>query len=195
MGSIFDQTQAALSGAISAAAEMEATDPAPGTAVALPFGATVAALLDHHTISIEQWVTALVTDAEFEETDTEEATIGILAQILTARTSEEALASLELERAKAMCGGEPGGHSALLEIRGARPMKSAYDEGAPCFCIVDAIYVHNGEPVRFTTGAKAVQAAIIAHIGNGWMPFRALLEIRSKPTARGFYPLNLVAGG
>lgn len=168
---------------------------APGTAVALPYSETVLALLGQHTISVEQWVTALLTDQEFEDRDTEEATIGILAQILTARTSEEALASLELERAKVMCGGEPGGHSPLLEIRGARPMKSAFEEGAPCFCIVDAVYVHNGEPVRFTTGAKAVQAAIIAHIGNGWMPFQAILEIRSKPTARGFYPLNLVAGG
>ena len=168
---------------------------APGTDLAPMFGARVAELLGRHTISIEQWVTALLTGDEFDTPDPEESTLGILAQILTARTSEEALASLELERAKDMCGGQPGGHSQLLEIRGARPMASTFDEGAPCFCIVDAVYVHNGEPVRFTTGAKAVQAAIIAHIGNGWLPFQAILEIRRQPTAKGFYPLNLVAGG
>lgn len=194
--SIEQQARAAVDAAANPTpAQTALADPAPGTDLVAAFGARVAELLGQHTISLEQWVTALLTDAEFEAADPEEATLGILAQILTARTSEEALASLQLERAKDMCGGEPGGHSPLLEIRGARPMKSTFEEGATCFCIVDAVYVHNGEPVRFTTGAKAVQAAIIAHIGNGWLPFQAILEIRNQPTAKGFHPLNLVAGG
>jgi len=173
----------------------ETRNAAPGSAVAVTFRADIEALLAPHTISTTEWVTALVTGDDFPEDNPDESILGILAQILTARTSEEALASLELDRAKEMCGGEPGGHSALLEIRGARPMKSRFDDGAPVYSIVDAVYVHNGEPVRFTTGAKAVQAAIIAHIGNGWMPFRAVLAIRRTPTAAGYYPLNLEAGG
>lgn len=182
----------------SSSGEVAAPDPdssgTPGAALEVPFGAVVEQLLAQHTISLTTWVTALVTGNEYETGDPEESVIGILAQILTARSSDEALASLELDRAKAMCGGEPGGTSPLLEIRAARPMKSRFDEGAPVYCIVDAVYVHNGEQVRFTTGAKAVQGAIIAHIGNGWMPFQARLEIRRLPTAAGYYPLNLIAG-
>jgi hypothetical protein len=167
----------------------------PGSAVALPVRAVIDRLLDQHTTSVEEWAISLLTDADMESSDPEDATLNILAQILTARSSAEVLASLELTRAKDMCGGEPGGHSPLLEIRGVRPMASTFEDGAKCYVIVSAIYVHNGETVSFTTGAKAVQAAILAHVANGWMPFQALLEIRRKPTAAGFYPLNLVAGG
>lgn len=167
----------------------------PGTALAVSFGKAVDELLEPHTINVIDWVSALVGAGEIETETTEASIMGILAQILSARTPDEALASLELDRAREMCGDAPGGHSPLLEIRAARPMKSSYDVGAPTYAIVDAIYVHNGEPVRFTSGALAVQAVLCAMIGNGWMPFRAVLTIRRTPTTAGFYPMNLEAGG
>jgi hypothetical protein len=178
-------------------AQAGAIDPAgaqPGTAVAIPFSDTIEALLAPHTIDLITWARSLVTGSEYPETDAEEVGVGILASILTAKSSDEALSALDLERAKAMCGNEPGGHSPVLEITGARALKSTYSEGAPCYAIIDAIVLASGERIRFTTGARAVQAVVIAHMGNGWMPFRGQLEIRQQPTVAGYHPLNLTMG-
>jgi hypothetical protein len=152
-------------------------------------------LLQPYTIDLRTWAEALFSVSEFEDADPDETSMGMLAQILGAQSSQEALTSLELNRAKEMCGDEPGGHSPLLVIRGARPMKSEYEEGAKCYVIVDAMIKHSGEAARFTTGAKAVQAVILAHMANNWMPFEAILTIRRQKTKRGFYPLGLEAGG
>jgi hypothetical protein len=151
-------------------------------------------LLTPFTISLDDWVRGLLTKDEFPESDPDEMAIGMLAQILTAQTSEQALAAMDLDRAKELCGGEPGGRSPVLEITGARPLRSDYEEGPACYCIVDAILLAEGERIRFTTGARAVQAVILTHIANGWLPFRCALEIRREKTRRGYYPLNLVAG-
>lgn len=153
------------------------------------------ALLAPATMDYSTWLRSLLTDDRLEESDPDEAGIGILASILLAESSEQVLAAMDLKRAKALCGGEPGGHSPLLEITGARGMVSSFEEGAPAYAIVQAIVVETGERIQFTTGARAVQAAILKHIGEGWMPFRAILTIRRMPTRRGYYPLNLEAGG
>jgi hypothetical protein len=167
---------------------------ATGTAVAILDPAELMALLDPFTVDLRTWVRALVGVGEMPETDANTAIAGILASILTAETSEQALSALELDRAKEMCGNEPGGKSPVLLISGARPLKSTYEEGAACYALVTATVLESGETIRFTTGAVAVQAAILKHIAEGWMPFKARLEIARKPTERGYYPLNLIAG-
>lgn len=168
---------------------------AAGGQLVTPLSARIEALLQPYTISLDEWAEALFSVAEFPDQDPDEATFGMLAQILLANSSSEILASMELDRARALAGDEPGGHSALLVISGARPMKSEFEEGPSCYVIVDASYKADGKPARFTTGARAVQAAILAHAARGWLPFEAVLEIRRRPTRRGFYPINLVAGG
>lgn len=160
-----------------------------------PIAELLGELLQPYTIDLREWAQALFSVTEFAESDPDETSFAMLASILGAQSSEEALMSMELNRAKELCGGEPGGHSPLLIIRGARPMKSEYEEGANCYVIVDATEKHNGKPCRFTTGAKGVQAVILAHMVNGWMPFEGILTIRREKTKRGFYPLGLEAGG
>lgn len=171
---------------------------APGGAtVALRNQAATAALetvLAPYTLNLEEWLRGIASADDFPDSDPDAASMGILAQILLAETSAEVLASLNLERAKELCGDTPGGRSPVLEIRGARAMKSTYEEGAACYVIVTAFRLDIGEQIRFTTGARAVQAAIWKHCYMDWMPFRAALEIRRERTQRGFYPLNLVAG-
>jgi hypothetical protein len=158
-------------------------------------GAELEMLLAPATLDYTSWLRSLLNDERLEEVDADEVGIGILASILLAETSEQALAALDLKRAKALCGGEPGGHSPLLVITGARGMVSSYEEGAPAYAIVSAIVKSTGERIQFTTGARAVQAVILKHIGEGWMPFEGVLTIRRHPTRRGYYPINLEAGG
>ena len=152
-------------------------------------------LLAPATMDYATWLRSIITDERLEDSDPEEAGVGILAAILLAETSAAALSALDLKRAKTLCGDTPGGISPMLEITGARGMVSSYEEGAPAYAIVQAIVLDTGERIQFTTGARAVQAVILKHIGEGWMPFRARLAIRRMPTKRGYYPLNLQADG
>ena len=175
--------------------------PAGGTVtqsrVNVPAGFSQAAvdqLLAPYVISLDDWLRGILTTDEYPEEDPNDATRAMIAQILLAQSSEEALAGFDLDRAKEMCGGEPGGRSNVLEIRGARPIRSEYEQGAACYVIVDAFDLAEQQPVKFTTGARGVQAVILAHMANEWMPFKACLEIRRERTRAGFYPLNLVAG-
>jgi len=170
------------------------TEAHPGV-VAVRFSDRIDALLRPFTLNLDEWAEALFNVGDFPDQDPDDATLAMLASILMAGSSEEVLVSMDLDRARALCGNEPGGHSALLIIRGARPVKSDFEEGPNCYVIVDAAVKADGKPCRFTTGARAVQAAILAHAANNWLPFEARLEIRRERTRRGFYPLNLVAGG
>ena len=92
-------------------------------------------LLAPATMDYSTWLRSLLTDERLDEADPEEAGIGILAAILLASTPEEALAAVDLKRAKALCGDTPGGKSPLLEITGARGMVSSFEEGAPAYAI------------------------------------------------------------
>ena len=169
--------------------------PAPGTELALMTDRELSELVGTRTVPVREWARSLVQDDEFPAEDPDEMALGILAGILMAKSSEEALSVTNLQRAKELCGGVPGGHSPLLEITDAMPFKSTYEEGAPCYAMVSAVVVSTGEKFKFTTGARAVQAVLIAHMVHGWMPFRCLITMRSTPTQRGYYPLNLEAGG
>lgn len=160
-----------------------------------PFQASLEQLLAPHTLDLQAWGEALFKVRDFPEQDPDEQTHAMLAQILMSGSSEEALAAMDLDRAKQLCGDEPGGHSPVLTITDARPVASEYEEGPACYVIVSAIVKHSGKRIRFTTGSAAIQAVILAHIGNGWMPFDGVLSIRSQKTRRGYYPLNLSAGG
>lgn len=172
-----------------------ATATAAGGQVAARFSDRIEALLKPWQLNLDEWAEALFDVREFPDADPDEQSTALLASILLAQSSEEALAAMQLDRAKELCGGEPGGHSPLLVIHGARPIKSEYDEGPSCYVIVDYTRKADGKRGRFTTGAKAVQAVILAHVGRGWMPFECILEIRGQKTRRGYYPLNMVAGG
>lgn len=178
-----------------AAADPQMITPEPSTEVATRLTrAEIDTLLAPHTIDMRTWLAGLLSNDDFPEQDPDEMALGMIAQILLAPTSEATLSAFDLDRAKEMCGNEPGGRSPVLEITGARPMKSEYEEGAACYVIVSAVRLVDGELVQFTTGSRAVQAVIFKHMHEGWMPFRAMLEIRKERTRRGFYPINLVAG-
>lgn len=173
-----------------------ATDVIPGTAVAVQTlsPGDLEQLLAPHTIDLRTWAQALLSNAEFPEADAEQQTLGILASILTADTVEETLAVMDVQRARDLCGGEPGGRSPVLRITGVRPLKSDYAEGAACYVIVKAIILAEDRRIQFTTGAKSVQAALLKFAMMNWLPVDCALEIRRERTKAGYHPLNLVSG-
>lgn len=166
----------------------------PGKEIERLTQADIEALLAPRTISLKQWLTGVLSEDEFPEDDPDEMALGMLASVMAAESSEEALAVFQMDRAKEMCGNTPGGRSNVLEILGARPLSSSFDEGAACYVIIRARDLAEGHIVQFTTGSRAIQVLLIKHITMGWLPFKARLEIRSQPTRRGFHPINLIAG-
>jgi hypothetical protein len=167
----------------------------PGTALATRItDQEIEAFLAPVTLTPVDWIRVLMNVQDMPEYDPDEMALGMLAQILMADTPADVLGALDLDRAKDMCGGEPGGKSNILEIQGARALKSDYEEGAACYCIVTAFDTAAGNRIQFTTGAKAVQMVIAKMAYEGWLPFKGRLEIRREKTKRGFYPINLIAG-
>lgn len=168
---------------------------APGTGLAVPVSkAEIASMLAPYTVDMRTWLRGIMSVEEFPEEDPEAIALGMLAQILQAPTSEAALKAFDLDRAKEMCGGEPGGMSPVLEITSARALKSDYAEGAACYAIIEAIRLTDGEMISFTTGSRSVQTVVWKHVYEGWIPFKARLQIRREKTRRGFYPISLIAG-
>src|SRR5882724_7090063 len=177
-----------------AAGPAPAFTPKAGTELVKPITqAEIDTILAPHVVDMRTWLRGILTEEDFPESDPDAMALGMLAQILMAETSEQALAMFQLDRARDMCGNEPGGRSPVLEITGARALKSTYAEGAACYSIIAATRLDTGVKFQFTTGSKAVQMLIWKHMHQGWMPFRAMLEIRREKTQRGFHPLNLVA--
>lgn len=166
----------------------------PGT-VAVPDAQTIEQLLEGRTMPVVQWAAALMDRAAYEDTADSNPTLDIVAAILGAETSAEALAATSMRTVEDLIGTEPGAHSPLLRIHGAKPLASTYTEGPSCFAVVDVEIPSSGERFKLTCGGRAVQAAILAHVYRGWLPFDAILTRRLKKTRAGFYPLNLEAGG
>lgn len=166
-----------------------------GTLATIPMtSAEIDAITAAYVVDERTWLRGIMSPDEFPESDPEAMALGMLAQILMATTSEDALRSFNLDRARTLCGDVPGGKSPVLEFTGARPMKSDYADGSACYVIASAIRLSDGEKISFTTGSRAVQTVLWKHVHEGWMPFKGMLEIRKERTKAGYYPLNLVQG-
>lgn len=168
---------------------------APAGTVATVTPGEIEQLLQARALPVVQWAQALLNKAEYEEDADTDPALEIVAAILGGTTSAEILAATNMKTAEDLIGTEPGGHSPLLEITDARPLKSTFTAGPSCFCVIGATIVATSEQFKFTCGARGVQAAILAHVYRDLMPFQAILVRRLKPTRAGYYPLNLEAGG
>jgi hypothetical protein len=166
----------------------------PGTELAPLTPAELREILGTRVIPIREWVQALNDVAEFQESDQEDKSLSVVKAIMLATTSEEIFAAMDMRTAKELTGDQPGGRSNVLEIFGAWPMKSTFEDGASCFAVISAHDLATDERFTFSCGARAVQTAVMMHMVIGACPFKAVVTKRSRPTEAGFYPLNLERG-
>lgn len=189
-------TETPIADAAQAATMPAGTALAPRTATALeiPTLAEVQQILGIRRVDMRQWMMALAEQEQFEETDTEDNALSLLRGIFAAQSSEQVFDAMNMQGAKDLIGEEPGASTAVLEFHSAFPLASTYDEGPSCFGVFSTTQLADGKPVSFSCGARAVQGAMIMHMISGWVPFKAKLVRRRKPTRKGFYPLNLESG-
>lgn len=180
--------------------EGQAAEPVSGLvvpstkALAIPTEAELDQILGSRQIPVKQWIAALVAEEQFEETDQEDRALGMIRSILLAESSEAVFAAMNVVSVKDLIGPDPGAQSNVFEIHGAQPLKSSYDEGPSAFALIHAYDLAEQVPVTLSTGARSVQAAVIAHMIRGWMPFKARFTRKKRPTEAGYYPLNLERG-
>jgi hypothetical protein len=169
----------------------------PGTDIAaleIPTLAEVAQIVGAQPLDVRGWIAALAAGEQFEETDTEDAAASIVRAILTAGSVEEMFGAMSVTSVKEMLGDEPGAASNVFEIYQGKPLASTFDEGPSCFAVFKARDLAEGTPCTLSCGARAIQAAFLAALINGWLPLRGRFVRRRKPTRRGFYPINLEQG-
>lgn len=165
-----------------------------GAELAVPSRDEMAAIIGANPIDYRAWVRALITDEAMEETDTEEASLTLVRAILAAETSEAALGVTSVISVKELLGETPGARSNVYEITDVRPMASTFDEGPGSFVVISARDLAEGVDVTLSCGARAVQAVLMKHKYEAWLPLKAMFTRRLKPTRAGFYPINLEAG-
>lgn len=162
--------------------------------LAVPDLAEIQKILGAQAIPYREWAMAIARGEEFPTEAEEDPGFSIVAAILTAKTSAEVFAAMDLKRTEDILDSGPGARTKVMEISGATPLASTYEEGPGAFCVVKARWLDGGEQFTFSIGARAVQAAIMAHMANGWLPFTCILVRRRTQTRAGYYPLNLEAG-
>lgn len=133
---------------------------------------------------IDDWVPFILSDATPEFEDAEQASRDIVMQILQAADADEILEGAEVTPAKAMLG-KP------LRINGARAKKSAYEEGATMYVLIDAVDLGTGEVVKISCGSRNVLAQLYRTYQLNAFPLDCRILESERPTANGFRPLWL----
>ncbi len=167
----------------------------PGTELATITPAQIEALIAPHAMRYVDVAAALLNNARYEEEPDAGGASSIVASILTATSSDAALKAAQMDNAESLIGTDPGTRSDRMIIRKGLALESAFDEGVPCFMVISAVWKATGEPFQFTSGARAVQATVLKHTFEGWLPFECVLTRRRKATRKGFFPLNLEFAG
>lgn len=117
-------------------------------------------------------------------TDPEEAALAIVERILKAETVEDVLTMA----------GALGADDVLNRpflLHGCKWIKSAYEQGAPVFAVIDATFEDTGERTVITCGGRNVLAQIVQLDKLEALPRKVKLVRTERPTSNGFYPLWL----
>lgn len=134
--------------------------------------------------TIEDLTPMLVGDQMPEFVDPEQASRDIVRRILEA----EDLDALFEQAGTIGCDdvlGKP------LSFRDFRPMRSAFEEGAGMYFVVDAADLETGEQLVISCGARNVMAQLYRAKQLGALPLNAAIVKAPRPTANGYYPLWL----
>lgn len=133
---------------------------------------------------IDDWTPFILADATPEFEDSEQATRDIVMQILQAEDVDAVLEGANVTPARDLLG-------VPLRINGAKAKKSAYEDGATMYVLIDAVNLATGEMVKISCGARNVMAQLFRTYQLNGFPLDCRILESERPTAEGFRPLWL----
>lgn len=133
---------------------------------------------------VHDWTPFLLGDDTPEFIDPEQASRDIVMQILNAESIDAVLD---------MAGTTPCEEilDRPIEIRAARAMRSAFEQGATMYLLLDVVDLDTSEALKVTCGARNVMAQLYRITQIGKLPVRGRICQSDRPTAQGYYPLWL----
>jgi hypothetical protein len=109
----------------------------------------------------------------------------IVANILQARTAEDVFGTNDVTPAEDVLGQR-------LTIRGVRWNRSRYDDGPTVYAMIDAVD-DDGEVLTISCSGRNVMAQLFRLNELGAFPAVCAIVQADRPTAAGYFVLNLVA--
>lgn len=130
-------------------------------------------------------VTKALTTGEITlEVDPDVMSREIVKRILHKLTFDEALTPDDIRHGKEFL-------NTPFRARSVRWFPSTYEEGPSVYAVVDAVDLTTGEPFLLTIGAANPLAQLVVGVRTGALPADLVIEMATRPTASGFYPLVL----
>ena len=122
--------------------------------------------------------------SDIPESDPNDATARIVAQILAAETPEELEEPWNGEGMRALSG-------RLLRITDVRRLPSEFLSGPGWYLGCTAVLVETGESKFVTTGSLSILAQIGRAVQAGWLPIDVVPREAEKPSRNGYRPMHL----
>lgn len=116
--------------------------------------------------------------------DSDEAMLGMIAQILDAPTIEDVMNPQSAE-------GVRDNLDRPFRVERFAFSSSEYEEGSPWFMIIFGKFLDSGDDVVFTTGGIRIMAQLMRAMELGALPVEVIARKAKRATRRGFFPLHL----
>lgn len=155
-------------------------------------GTDVAPITPTEVMAKGQLAQAVATDvAEFVTgqfmegaEDPERIALMLTAQILSAETPEEVLASADATGVRQFL-------DTPFELESVDFQRSEYEQGQPFYVVMKGVNITTGERVVLTTGSRKVTAQAFQLSRRGWLPAKVVAKQATRPTKDGYFPLRL----
>jgi hypothetical protein len=138
-------------------------------------------------IVLSGWAESLINGAKYVEPDPNYLARLLMVQMLTAETLELALSTSNTLSLQKAIPNVPDAGTGPIEITDLYVTDSDLNEGMPCYVIISAIRLETGEVVKYTTGAGAVQTAMLTFLSWGVWPIRCQITRMERKDRGGRY--------
>lgn len=131
----------------------------------------------------ERWIRALLLGEKYAEPDPDFLSRMLAAEVIFAGTVEEVFKQGMVKGLQELMPNTANARSEPFELESVYVMESDYETGNPCYVVMRGTYLESGDDFITTTGATSIQAQLIALIGMGQWPIRAMFcrgDIKDK---------------
>lgn len=143
-------------------------------------------------INMESWASAILRKTPYKEPNPDFISTMLAWDTMSAQTLDEAFAVARVRRVQRWIPDTPGASSGPIEITDLYVAPSDFETGNPCFIIITATDLTNGDTFKASTGATNIQATVFALLCNRHWPIRCQIKRGDTKDKGGHYLLFLL---